>query len=154
MKLNYIIIPLIVLATSLLGSLFTNKGMEWYNTLKLPSITPPGSVIGAVWTVIFILSAISAIIVWNKAKHDNIFWIIIAIFIVNALLNALWSYLFFYQGLLLAPIIEMIVLNLTTLALIILIWPISKLASALLIPYFIWVSFATYLATTIWQINK
>lgn len=152
-KLNYIIIPLIVIAVSVIGSFFTDSGMEWYDTLNLPSFTPPGSVIGAVWTVIFILCAASALIVWNKTKHDKIFRIIIAIFLLNAFFNVLWSALFFNQQLIQASLIEIFILNALTLALIILIWPRSKPASALLMPYFAWVSFASYLLYNIWRLN-
>lgn len=154
MKLNYFIIPLITIITSLSGSWFTNKGMDWYNKLKLPDFTPPGSVIGIVWTIIFILTTISALIVWNKFDYDNKFWLIIGLFILNAILNALWSFIFFYSGQIGPAIIEMLVLEATVIGLIVLIWPLSKLAAGLLIPYSAWVLFATYLAYSIWNLNK
>lgn len=153
-KPNYLIIPLIVVAVSLIGSFLTDSGMDWYATINKSSFTPPGSVIGAVWTVIFILSAVSALIVWNKTKHDKIFRIIIVIFLLNALLNVLWSALFFNRQMIGASLIEIFILNVANLALIILIWPKSKLASALLTPYFAWVSFATYLLYNVWSLNK
>jgi len=152
-KLNFFIIPLIVIAVSIIGSFATNSGMEWYDTINLPSFTPLGSVIGAVWTMIFILCAISVLIIWNKIKHDKIFRIIIVLFLFNAFLNIFWSVLFFNQQMIQASLIEIFILNATTLALIILVWPRSKLASALLIPYFGWVSFASYLLYNIWQLN-
>ena len=153
MKINYILIPLIVLAVSVGGSLLTNSGMPWYDTLKLPSIAPPGGVIGAVWTVIFILSTISAIMLWNVAPRGMQFNLIFSLFAINAILNVLWSFFFFNQQMIGASIIEMCVLNLTTLALIIFGWRFSWIAASLLIPYFAWVSFATYLAYKIWILN-
>ena len=152
MKLNYIVIPLCALITSLAGSWFTRSGMDWYRTIALPSWTPPGSVIGGVWTVIFILSAISALIVWNAAdtKYRSA---IVVLFAANALLNILWCYLFFGAHAIGLSIAEMVLLNLTTLALIILIWPTSAAGSVLLVPYFCWVCFATYLTVTIWRMN-
>lgn len=55
MKLNYFLIPVFVLIVALTGSYFTNTGMnQWYKTIKLPSLPPPGSIIGAVWTTLFI----------------------------------------------------------------------------------------------------
>lgn len=152
-KSNYLFIPLIVVLVSTIGSFLTDSGMNWYETINTPSFTPPGSVIGAVWTVIFILCAISALLVWNKTKHDKIFRIIVVIFLLNAFLNVLWSALFFNQQMISASLIEIFILNATNLALIILIWPKSKPASALLMPYFAWVSFATYLLYNIWQLN-
>lgn len=153
MKTNYIFIPLSTLAVSVGGSFLTDSGMEWYDTLKLPSFTPPGSVIGMVWTFIFILSTISALILWNKASRGARFNAIFALFICNALLNFFWSFLFFYQGLIGASIWEMCALNLTTLSLIVLSWKFSRTAALLLTPYFAWVSFATYLAYQIWKLN-
>src|SRR5271157_3364882 len=95
MKLNYVIIPLVTIAVAVIGGLITGGGMEWYRSIKLPSWTPPGSVIGAVWTVLFILATISALIVWNGAPHGVRFWWIVAIFLLNAILNFGWSWLFF-----------------------------------------------------------
>lgn len=154
MKPNYIIIPLITVLVSFIGNLFTDSGMDWYRTLELPSFTPPGSVIGMVWTIIFILSTISALIVWNKINHNKLFWLIIFLFLLNAFFNIFWSFLFFNQYLIGLSLIEMNVLNLTTILLIIVIWSKSKLASGLLVPYFTWVTFATYLAYSIWLLNK
>lgn len=150
MKLNYIIIPLIVFLTAFLGSFFTERGMSWYETLELPSFTPPGFVISIVWTVIFFLSLISALLFWNKAKKRKR---IALLFLLNAFLNLLWSFVFFNQHLIFLSILEMILLNITTLLLIYLLIPVSKLASALLVPYFLWVGFATYLAYSIHLLN-
>jgi len=68
-------------------------------------------------------------------------------------LNVFWSYLFFNQHQILASIIEMIILDTTVIVLILLLWPISKLASYLLMPYAVWVAFATYLTYQILLLN-
>ena len=154
MKLNYIIIPLITIIVAVVGSFLTSAGMYWYKTLKLPDIAPPGGFIGIVWTIIFILSTISALIIWNNTPRSNLFWWIIGIFILNAILNVLWSYIFFYSHNIGGAIIEMIILEITVIALCVLIWPISRIASILFWPYAAWVSFATYLAYHIWILNK
>jgi translocator protein len=154
MKLNYIIIPIVVFLTSFIGSTLTDPNSTWYKALKLPSFAPPGYVIGIVWTVIFILCAISAIIMWNKIPHNNLFWWIIGLFIVNAILNIGWSLLFFNQHMILASIFEMILLEASTIAIIILAWPLSRLAAGLLLPYAAWVAFATFLAMNIYNLNK
>ena len=124
----YIFIPLIVLAVSVLGSLLTTGGMVWYDTLNLPAIAPPGGFIGAVWTVIFILCAIAAIWFWRKKKLARASsdarlnkWIV-GLLITNAILNVGWSWVFFNQHLLGWAIVEMVVLNLSNLALMILFW--------------------------------
>ncbi|MCX6738269.1 MAG: tryptophan-rich sensory protein [Candidatus Parcubacteria bacterium] len=145
-KLYLIVIPLITLIVALSGSLVTNRGMDWYNQINLPVWTPSGGIIGMVWTLIFVLTTISAILFWSRGFRNKKFWIVISLFVANGILNALWSFLFFGLHLIGASILEMIVLEITTIFLIILIKPTSKLASILLYPYAIWVAFATYLA--------
>ena len=153
MKINYFIIPLITLIVAFSGSFLTSGGMAWYKTIKLPKIAPPGYFIGIVWTIIFILTTISALLFWNKAPRDSRFNTIAIIFLINAFLNVFWSYLFFNQHQILASIIEMIILDITVIVLIFFLWPISKLASYLLMPYAAWVAFATYLAYRILLLN-
>jgi benzodiazapine receptor len=153
MKPNYVVIPLVTILTSVIGSQFTRGGMDWYRTIALPPWTPPGSVIGTVWTIIFVLATAAALIFWNgtpQARHLNV---IVGLFLCNAALNVLWSYLFFARHLIGEAIIEMIALNLTTLLLILLLWRASKLASILLAPYFLWVCFAMHLASRILVMN-
>lgn len=160
MKLNYIIFPLITFLVAYLGGQFTNQGLEsWYNTLKLPSIAPPGWFIGLMWTIIYTLTTISAIILWNLtsdkwARWQGRYWLIWILFLINAFLNAYWSYLFFARHLVNWAVVEMIILEITNVALILLTWKFSKTASYLLIPYAVWVAFATYLTVTIWGLNK
>lgn len=153
-KLNYFVIPIITIFTALSGSLLTSGGMGWYKTINLPEIAPAGSFIGSVWTIIFILSAWSVIIFWNKREDNKNTKIIITLFIVNALLNIFWCFLFFGVHLIGWSIIEMILLNLVNLSLIILLWKKYLFSAMLLTPYFIWVSFATYLAYSIWKLNS
>ncbi len=154
-KIGYIITILAVALVSAVGGGITDKGMIWYEELNLPSFTPPGYFIGIVWTIIFVLSAVSIILFLrhNKEKKELRFNTIIIFLILNGLLNILWSLLFFGHGLILWSIIEMSVLNLVNLILIILLWQENKLSSILLWPYFLWVSFATYLAYSIYSLN-
>lgn len=153
MKINYIIIPLITFLTALFGSWLTSGGMDWYKTIKLPSWTPGGSIIGAVWTTIFILSTISALIIWNRAPHNRHFAWIIIIFIVNAILNIGWSWIFFKMHFFGLAIFEASLLDFSVILLIILIWPLSRLSASLLIPYACWVAFATFLTYRVWSFN-
>jgi len=154
MKLHYVIIPLITLLTATLGGNVTTKGMEWYKTINLPPWTPPGSLIGIVWSIIFILATVSAIIFWNKSPRNSRFLIIILIFLINAVLNFGWSYLFFGLHKLNLAILESALLGASVFVLIFLIWPVSRLASILLLPYGFWVSFATYLTYAVSSLNK
>lgn len=166
-KPNYIIIPLITIIVALVGSAFTTIGMPWYDSVLIqPELTPPKWLFPVAWNTIFLLTTISALIVWNKgtAKKKFLFilidkkpsekhWWIVTLFLMNALLNVLWSYLFFTQQMIGAAFIEMLILELTLVLLIWMIWDISKAASLLLLPYAGWVAFATYLTYQIWILN-
>jgi len=153
MKINYFFIPLLVAFVAWGGNIFTNNGMDWYKTLNLPDLAPDGSVIGAVWTLIFLLFTISVLSFWNsKPKNDN-FNLIAFLFLANAVLNTFWSYLFFTLQQIDWSLIEMTILNLTNLLLILFLWKKNLLSAVLLIPYFLWVTFATYLSCLILAIN-
>jgi tryptophan-rich sensory protein len=153
MKPNYFIIPLVTVLTSLIGSSFTDPQNSWYKSLNFPSFTPPGYVIGLVWTVIFILTMISALLVWNGIVSRRKLSIIGWLFILNAVLNITWSWLFFGQHLIAPAVIEAACLGASVIVLIAFIAPISRPAAWLLAPYAIWVSFATYLTYSIWSLN-
>ncbi|HVM77068.1 MAG TPA: TspO/MBR family protein [Candidatus Paceibacterota bacterium] len=155
MELNYVLIPLIAVATAYAGSGFTRRGVNtWYRDIRKPTWTPPGSVIGAVWTVLYALGAIAALVIWNATPHDTFFNVIIAVFVVNIFLNILWSYLFFGRRKMYAAIWDCLALDLTIVILIDVIAPRSPVASLLLFPYAAWVTFASYLNYRIWVMNK
>jgi len=153
MRINYFFIPLTAIAVAYFGGMITEKGMPWYNTLNLPSIAPDGKLIGLAWTVIYVLATISALIVWNKLRQDKSFKIIVSLFIANAFLNWFWTYLFFGLHLIAWSVLEMILLNLVNLVLIVILGKKNLPASVLLVPYFLWVCFATYLAYSVLTIN-
>jgi len=155
--MEWIIIPLAILVailTAIIGSGFTNRGLkDWYPRIKKPSWTPPGYIIGIVWTIIYILTTISVIFYWLAPRTD-LFLLTIFIFLLNAFLNAFWSYLFFTKNNLTAAFWEANLLNLSVITLIIITWQTSLVAALLLFPYTLWVTFATYLTYKIWQLNK
>jgi len=153
MKLNYIIIPLVAFLTAGIGSWITNGGMDWYRTINLPAFTPPGYIIGIAWTIIFILSAISALLVWNRFPRDKRFKWIIELFIINAFLNVSWSCFFFSFHFLGWAVFGAAFLFISVILLIFLIRPLLRLAAILLYPYAIWTAFATYLTCVIFKLN-
>lgn len=150
-----LIIPAVTIGVASLGSSLTASGMDWYRGINLPSWTPPGSVIGTVWTVIFILATISAILARNYpgTKHAKRVPWIMAAFVLNAVLNVAWSWLFFRLHLIGWAVWEALLLEASVIALIILIRPVSVVAARLLIPYAAWVAFASFLTFMIWRLN-
>lgn len=153
MKLNYFVIPLLAVLTSVGGSLVTDGNMTWYDTLVLPAWTPPGFVIGIVWTMLYALTAIAVLLVWNKMKRDRTFWYVLGLFVINAVINVSWSYVFFGLHLIATAIWVAALLDLTVIMLIGLLWHKQRTAAWLLVPYAAWVTFATFLNHTIFTLN-
>ena len=152
--LHYIISPLFYLGIALAGRVLTAQGLtNWYPYIVKPSYTPPGSVIGAVWTLIFILSAISLILFVNSGKGNHAFWTVIGVFVLNGILNAAWSYLFFAKHSIGLAFIDAVLIGITVGLIMIMVWPYSKASALLLLPYLCWVSFASYLTYDIYTLN-
>lgn len=136
------------------GSFFTvtNVG-SWYETVNKPSFNPPNWIFGPVWITLYFLMGIAAYLVWkhwsaNKdAKTATIF------FFVHLVFNALWSLLFFGLQNPKLAFFEIIVLWLMILTLIKIYYGINKVAAYLLVPYLLWVSFASILNFYIWRLN-
>ena len=150
---SVIVIVLAVIAVALIGSHFSAMNREWYEHLVKPSFQPPNWVFGAVWTTLFILGAISAILIWNTRPQTGVTYCIMALFVVNGILNVVWSALFFGNRLVYPAIFEAGVLCVSVIAIIILAWPISRAGSLLMMPYAVWTAFATYLTFTIHRLN-
>jgi len=151
--LAYVVIAVSVAAVATGGSALTQSGMAWYATLNLPAFTPPGGTIGMVWTVIYFLSAVAVMLLWSRRELYPRFGPLLALLVLNGLLNVLWCYVFFVARQPGLAVLEMIVLNLTTAALIVITWNRQRIVSLLFVPYFAWVCFATYLAASIWRMN-
>jgi len=154
LKLSDFLIPVFVFLTGLAGSLATNSSLTtWYNQINLPDWTPDGAIIGAVWTVLYIMIAIAGILIWRKMPRGRNFMIVAVVFFVNLGLNALWSYLFFGVNWLDIAFCVAVLMAITILILVIMTWKPVRAAAIMLIPYLCWVSFASYLNFTVWQLN-
>jgi tryptophan-rich sensory protein len=132
----------IVLIVAFLGSLFTDTG-SWYNAIK-PGITPPNIVFPIVWTTLFALISLSIYFSWTNAKDEQKDRVII-FYAINLILNILWTVFFFGMKQTGIALFEIAVLWISVLSLMIINWKISKTATWLLLPYLLWVSFATLL---------
>jgi len=154
MKIYYILPPLFYFLIALAGRWFTAQGINsWYPALVKPVYTPPGGFIGAMWTIVYIFTAISLIVFISRARSSPVFWLVILLYIVNGLLNAFWSYLFFVQHFLGLAVFDAALLAATLTLIMIMARRYSYLASVLLMPYFLWVCSATYLAFDIFRLN-
>lgn len=152
-KPNYIAFSIITLIISLVSKFYASSGMKWYYTLRIPSYTPPEWIFSTVWTLIYTLSTIAIIIVWNNFKRDKQFYIILLLFALNAFFNIIWTYLFFYQQNILWACMDAFALFITLLALVVTIGQRSLIVAALLVPYLAWITFAVWLNFIIWIMN-
>lgn len=154
-RIVYIAISVAVcLLIGFLSSIATQSSVtDWYVTLKKPSFTPPNEIFAPVWTALYILMGVSAGIVWSKGYHH--IWVKTALyhFVFQLLFNALWSIVFFGLK---NPLWGLVViLILLTLIMLTIRWfrVISKPAALLLVPYLLWVAFASALNYKIWELN-
>ena len=152
-KPNYFFIPLFVIITASAASYFAETGRSWYKTINLPDWTPSGSVMVLAWTIIFVLSSLSLLILWNKHSSEKNFGVIIALFVLNALLIVGWNILFFSHQQIGLAFFQAMLLVANLILLIFLIWRLSPLAAYLLVPYSLYLLFSTVLTFNVWIIN-
>jgi translocator protein len=150
-------LPILVAVTvavivAVAGGIATDIG-PWYVALKKPSWQPPNWLFGPVWTTIFTLAVVAAVMGWQRAQGSQDQTLIIALFAVNAVLNILWSVLFFTLRRPDWAMIEVLMLWASILALMVFFWRFSPWSSLLLAPYIVWVSIASYLNLTIIRLN-
>jgi translocator protein len=137
----------------IIGSLFTIQSIPtWYAMLNKPAFNPPNWIFAPVWISLYILMGISFYLIWIKSDVHN-FGFLLSVFLLQLVLNAFWTIIFFGLKSPLFAFVEIIVLWLTILICIISFLPISKISSYLLIPYILWVSFAAVLNFELWRLN-
>jgi len=126
----------------------------WYHALRKPSWQPPDWLFGPAWSVILTLASASAYVAWRDAGSGEQRTLVIVLFLVNGALNVIWSPLFFRWRRPDWALVEVPFLWLSILAPIIALAPISRVASLLMVPYLLWVSFATVLNIAIVRLNR
>lgn len=134
-----------MLAVGAIGSIATSSSVEtWYPTLTQPPLTPPSAVFGPVWTVLYVTLAISVWRFWRlpatRARRAALI-----LFTCQLVLNLAWSFLFFGARSPLLGLVDIVVLMIFIVATMRAFWPLDRPAALLLVPYALWVGFATYL---------
>mgnify|MGYP000214498459 CR=1 FL=1 len=140
------------LLPGILGSMYTSTDTEWYNSLQQPTFQPPGWVFGPVWTVLYIMMGISLYLVW-KLPSSALRTYALTFFGIQLVLNGLWTFLFFGAGSLLWSSVDILLLLASLSTTIYFFYQLSTTAAYLLVPYLLWVSFATVLNLTIYYLN-
>lgn len=140
----------LVFCAALIGAIASISAASFYEQLNRPEWSPPASVFGPVWNILYFLMAISAWLVWRDLRNTRI---ALTLFIIQLSVNALWSWLFFACHSGLFAFLDIILLLALIAATIIKFWKINRFAAALMIPYLAWVSFASALTWELWQSN-
>lgn len=137
-----------------LGSFFTVSSLPvWYAELAKPSLNPPGWLFGPVWVTLYALMGVAAFLVWKRGWGSKGVQMALGVFGVQLFLNAIWSVIFFGLRSPGWALIDIALLWLAIVGTTVLFYKISKPASYLLLPYLLWVSFASYLNYSIWILN-
>ena len=140
--IKFVLAIILCFAASAIGSIFTVSSIpSWYSTLIKPSFNPPNWIFGPVWTILYFLMAITLYLIWTKKKNVQAErW-----FYLQLILNAAWSVIFFGLHQPLIAFIIIILLWLSILATIFWARKTTKTGAYLMIPYILWVTFASVL---------
>jgi tryptophan-rich sensory protein len=125
----------------------------WYESLRRPALTPPDWVFGPVWTVIYVMIAVSLFLFVKNCKTEAGFGIYFLI-AFHLIANFSWTVLFFRLQSPGLALIDIIVLDVSLIFMIYYFWHTNRVASVLLWPYFLWVLFATYLNSSFYFLNR
>ncbi len=145
--LSLIVFFAIVVLTAVSGAIF--KPGPWYLTLNKPSWTPPDWAFPVVWSILYLMIAVSGWLVWIEAGWT----LALMLWLGQLVLNGAWSWLFFGRRRMDLALADVALLWIGILAFIIVAWPISTLAALLFLPYLLWVSVAGLLNLTVWRLN-
>ncbi len=153
--LGLVVSIVVCFGVAALGSLATDPNIDgWYAALRKPSWNPPNWVFGPVWSMLYLLMAVAAWLVWRRRGFAGASLLPLVLFGVQLVLNGLWSVLFFGWHRPDLAFIEIVFLWSAILATMLAFRRVVPLAAALLVPYFLWVTFAAFLNFTIWSMNS
>ena len=138
-------------AAAALGARFLPD--EWYRHLNKPTWNPPNFIFAPVWSILYLLMAAAAWLVWRRYGLGDAL-VPLILFVAQLLLNATWTWLFFGLHRTRDALIEIGILWITILATLLSFWKLELVAGILLLPYLAWVSFAAMLNWTIWRMNR
>jgi tryptophan-rich sensory protein len=124
----------------------------WYPTLAKPAFTPPSWLFGPVWTTLYLLMGVALYLVW-RSDRSRVRRVALAAFGVQLVLNAAWSLVFFGSRAIFGGLVVIVALLAVILATMALFARIDRRAAALLVPYLLWVGFATALNYELWRLN-
>ncbi len=162
----WVLVLLCIIACQCLGLSQTRVTQQaiptWYAQLKKPTLTPPNTLFPVVWTMLYTLMGVTlALLILTvqtaSATHPALALLArlaLASFVIQAVCNGIWSWLFFGQHRLGWALYDIIMLWFGIAATIVFAWPVNPLAAQLMIPYLLWTSYAVWLNWSLWKLNR
>lgn len=129
------------------------QNIDWYNTLNKPFLNPPEWIFAPVWTILYIM-IIASFVFFIKGKYSKGKTIPLIFFTIQMFLNIIWSGIFFGAENIKTALIILLLMWIFIILTIGTFYKYSKVAAILLIPYFLWCSFALYLNTAFYMLNN
>ncbi|MDF1753080.1 MAG: tryptophan-rich sensory protein [Verrucomicrobiales bacterium] len=142
------------LALGFLSGFSTFESIEgWYSTLKKPSFNPPNWIFGPVWSVLYLAMGIAVGLIANLGLSHPGVKLALTLFAIQMLFNVIWTPVFFGMHQILAALVIIVLLWTAILICMIKFFKLRRLSGWLLVPYLLWVSFATVLNASLWILN-
>lgn len=149
-----IIIAIVVIVVAVVGFLATRSSIDsWYKSLKRSKLSPPNSVFGIIWSILYLGIGVSTYIAYSSAKSDEQRQNVMNIFVLQMSLNLMWSATFFGSRSTRGGVLVILALLSAILYNVNYFFSINQVAGWILVPYLLWVSYATLLNVDIVRIN-
>lgn len=142
----------ISLGIGTLSGLLTRGNTSLYQTIRRPLLSPPAGVFPVVWTILYVLMAISAYLIYESGSECR--KPSLTIYGIQLVVNFIWPFIFFNLHAYLFAFLWLVLLWCLVLAMIVLFYRCCRSAAFLQIPYLLWSSFALYLNYSVWMLNK
>ncbi|RZA00352.1 MAG: tryptophan-rich sensory protein [Sphingobacteriaceae bacterium] len=151
-------LPLIIciaipLAIGVTASFFTDADSAWYRGLNKPSFNPPAWLFAPVWTILYIMMGVASYLIWEKRDESVAYLKARSLYVMQLLFNFGWSFIFFRGQNVLGGMVIIVFLLALIITCIVHFKKINKTAAWLMVPYLLWVTFATLLNYTIITLN-
>jgi tryptophan-rich sensory protein len=147
-----VIIPQVVAALSAWSTFGAVR--DWYPSLVRPVIAPPSWVFGPVWTLLYLMMGIASWLVWERRDRDPRAGLALGLYAAQLVVNGVWSPVFFTLHALGWAVVVIVILWVLIAATLRAFWQVARPAGAMLVPYLLWVTFATALNVEFWRLNR
>ena len=142
----------LTIVTAYIGGVASIQAVSFYRDLEKPSWAPPSKVFGPVWTTLYIMMSIALWQVCQRATGQALY-VALSLFSLQLCLNAVWTWLFFKWRKGAWSVADILALWFTLIVLTVLFWSIHPLSALLMVPYILWVSFASALNISVNRLN-